>query len=313
MFFFADRRAVRIAAVGALTALTGLAVAACGGAASSSESPGGQIGVTAAFYPLQYAVERIGGPYVHVTGLTQPGAEPHDLELTPRQVLAMQKSTLIVYEKGFQPAVDDAVSSLQTDAGLDVSAAARLTLQAPAEGGTTDPGSLDPHFWLDPTRYADVVTSIGAELAVRDPAHAATYTANATAMVGELSTLDTEFRTGLAHCAVPDIVTGHAAFGYLAEHYGLTQVAISGISPDIEPTAAQLAQVVQVVQARHVSTVYAETLVSPALVETIARETGAQVKTLDPIEGITSESAGPDYFAVMRANLATLEKGQQCT
>ncbi len=304
------RKTRALAGVAAVAALT---LAGCGGTAGSAESPGGQIGVTAAFYPLQYAVERVGGDHVHVTGLTRPGAEPHELELTPRQVADMTKSTLVVYEKGFQPAVDDAVASVASDAGFDVSAAARLTLQLPHESGAQSTLSVDPHFWLDPTRYADVVSALGAELAAKDPANAAAYTANADTLVAELTTLDKEFETGLAHCASTDIVTGHAAFGYLAERYGLNQASVSGISPDIEPTAAQMSSIVSLITSKGVSTVYAETLVSPALVETIAKETGAKVAVLDPIEGITGESAGTDYLEVMRANLAILEKGQRCT
>jgi len=296
-------------------AVAAIALAGCSGTATSQESPGGRMGVTAAFYPLQYAAERVGGDHVHVVGLTKPGAEPHDLELTPQQVVAMTKSTVVVYEKGFQPAVDAAVAAQAKAAGFDVSAAARLTLAPPSgEGGSTASSlAVDPHFWLDPIRYADVVTAIAARFEAKDPANAAAYAANADAMVSELKSLDSAYVSGLAHCADTEIVTGHAAFGYLAQRYGLTQVAISGISPDLEPTAASMSRAVQLIRAHHVTTVYAETLVSPALAETIARETRSRVALLDPVEGITTQSAGQDYFAVMRANLATLEKGQVCT
>lgn len=292
-------------------AVAALTLSACGAGADPAAQ--GKIAVTAAFYPLQYAAEQVGGDRVVVTGLTKPGAEPHELKLTPRQVAAMTDATLIVYEKGFQPAVDDAVATVGGNAAFDVSKAARLTLEAPHESGAQQAMAVDPHFWLDPTRYADVVTAIGDELATKDPAGATAYRANARAMVDRLTTLDHEFETGLAHCANTEIVTGHAAFGYLAERYGLTQLSVTGISPDIEPSAAQMSTIVDTIRAHHVSTVYAETLVSPALVETIAQETGAGVAVLDPIEGITSESAGQDYFAVMRADLATLQKGQQCS
>ncbi len=301
----------RRAAFAALTVSAMLALGACGGP-GTTEGPRGRLQVTAAFYPLQYAVERVGGAHVQVTGLTRPGAEPHDLELTPREVVDMTTSKVIVYEKGFQPAVDDAVASIGGDTGFDVSSAAELTLPAPTESGARSALSVDPHFWLDPVRYARVVTAIAARLAAVDPANATVYTQNADTLVAQLRELDQAFRTGLAHCADTELVTGHAAFGYLARRYGLTQLSVSGISPDIEPTAAQMSAIVSVIRTHHVSTIYAETLVSPALVDTIARETGARVEVLDPIEGITSASAGSDYLAVMRADLATLERGQQC-
>ncbi len=299
-------------------ALTAVALtAACTTAASNGASrPGGQISVGAAFYPLEYAVEQIGGDHVHVLPLTKPGAEPHDLELTPQQVVGLHQATVVVYERGFQPAVDSAVDQLDKGVGFDVSGPADLTLTAADEETSSAtngaPGSKDPHFWLDPKRYAAVVTAIGAELAAKDPANASTYAANTTALVGKLTALDTDFAAGLKGCRLKDIVTGHAAFGYLSQRYGLTQVSVSGISPDAEPTASAMARIVTTIKDHHVTTVYAETLVSPALVDTIAHETGAQVKVLDPIEGITSASAGTDYLQVMQANLATLRAGQQC-
>jgi zinc transport system substrate-binding protein len=304
------RRLIPALAFALTGALAGTLVSGC---ADSTTSTDGRLQVVAAFYPLALAAEQVGGEHVDVTSLTKPGAEPHDLELTPRQVVDMTRAALVIYESGFQPAIDQAVASQARDAGFDVSPAARLTLSAPADPGGTGDLAVDPHFWLDPIRYADVVKAIGVELARKDPSHAAGYTANADAMVQRLTSLDSAFRAGLAHCADTEIVTGHAAFGYLAERYGLTQVAITGISPDQEPTAAAMSDIVQLIKEHHVTTVYAETLVSPALAETVAREAGAQVAVLDPIEGITSQSAGQDYFAVMRSNLATLETGQQCS
>lgn len=307
------RRVVPAALVLSAVALS----AACSTSAAGDDGDTGkQIQVAAAFYPLEYAVEQIGGNHVKVLPLTKPGSEPHDLELTPQQVVGLHKATAVVYEKGFQPAVDSAVAQLGKGVGFDVSPAANLDLRATAEPGEAESsagtGAKDPHFWLDPQRYAAVVTAIGADLAAKDPANASTYTANATTLVGKVKALDADFAAGLKDCTLKDIVTGHAAFGYLAQRYGLTQVAVSGISPDAEPTASAMARIVSTIRAQHVTTVYAETLVSPALVDTIAHETGAQVKVLDPIEGITSASAGTDYLQVMQANLATLRAGQQC-
>lgn len=282
--------------------------------------------VASAFYPLELAVARIGGDRVAVTPLTQPGADPHDAELTPREVGQLSSVDLVVFLSEFQPAVDDAVGSVAGDRALDVSQYADLTLTASDDGhdhsGETDEEhaehadeaeATDPHFWLDPTRMATVATAVGDDFATRDPANAATYRANASALVADLTTLDEDFTTGLKTCESKDLVTGHAAFGYLAGRYGLGQEGIAGISPDAEPDAATLRDLVAHVRDSGVSTVYAETLVSPALAETIARETGAKVAVLDPLEGLTDASAGSDYLEVMRANLQTLREGQGCT
>jgi len=302
--------------LGPAAAVVALALtSACGSGLGGSDS--GKVTVAAAFYPLEYAVSQVGGDLVEVEPLTKPGAEPHDLELNPRQVADVALADLVVYEKGFQPAVDDAVRSEARHTALDVSAAARLDLTAAdeteAHPGHDDHAAKDPHFWLDPMRYADVGDAIGVELGRRDPAHAATYTANAKAFRASMTSLDRQFRAGLQDCRVKDLVTSHAAFGYLARAYGLTQQSITGLTPDAEPSPAALADITDRIERSGATTVYAETLVSEDVARTLARETGARLAVLDPIEGITTASAGRDYPAVMRANLATLVAGQECS
>jgi zinc transport system substrate-binding protein len=249
----------------------------------------------------------------------------------------MTKARLVVYADGFQPAVDDAMAQVDPSHVLDVAAAARLTLPATEEGhdhggaegpsveGTAPPTDAphasgdghdhaadDPHFWLDPQRYAAVARAIGARLAKDDPADAATYEKNTAAFVARLTALDRSYRTGLASCRSTVVVTSHAAFGYLAQRYGLDQHGIAGISPEAEPSAAGLKAVSDLVRSEGVTTIFQETLVEPQLADTIARSTGATVATLDPVEGITDASAGRDYFEVMRSNLAALRKGLGC-
>ena len=300
-------------------------VSACGAAGGRGAED--RLNVVAAFYPLQYALAQIGGTAVEVTALTKPGAEPHDVELSPRQVAAVAEADLVVYEKHFQPAVDDAVAGQAHDTAFDVSPAARLDLMAVedehdhggetaeehadhAPGGT---GARDPHFWLDPMRYADVGDAIATELAARDQTHATAYRANAKAFRASMTALDSEFRTGLKSCRVHELVTSHAAFGYLAQSYGLHQESITGLTPDAEPSPSAMAELTRHIRATGASTVYAETLVSEDVARTLARETGARLAVLDPVEGITSASAGRDYPTVMRANLQILRTGQECS
>jgi len=281
--------------------------------------------VTAAFYPLEWASQRVGGDLVDVTGLTKPGGEPHDLELTPKAVAELASSDVVVYLKTFQPAVDDAVATQARAASFDVSTDADLTITATEdshdhegegeEHSEEEPakGATDPHFWLDPLRLAQVGTALGERFASADPAHAQTYRENATALASDLQALHADFEKGLSSCANKELVTGHSAFAYLAARYGLSQEGIAGVSPDAEPDAATIREIVEHVKEHDVSTVYSETLVSPALAETIARESGAQVAVLDPIEGLTDSSAGEDYLEVMRSNLEALTKGQECS
>ena len=290
--------------LGALALLTG-----CSSGADAAGSDG-SLKIAASFYPLQYVTQRIVGDRATVTSLTPPGTEPHDLELTPKDVAAVSDASLVVYLAGFQPAVDEAVDvESGGDRVVNVASAATLD-RTVAEEGTS--GS-DPHFWLDPQRLSAVATLIEKRLAAADPAGASTYQANLSTLAADLTTLDGEFRTGLASCANKDLVTSHQAFGYLAERYGLTQVGISGLSPEQEPDPATLARVTDFVRANKVRTIYYETLISPAIARTVASETGARTAVLDPIEGITDQSQGDDYFAIMRSNLKDLQEGQPCS
>jgi zinc transport system substrate-binding protein len=309
----------------ATAAATALLLAACGSSGDDAAAAEDGVSVEAAFYPLQWAAERVGGERVDVSSLTPPGAEPHDLELTPQDVASLSEADLVVYLEGFQPALDDAVVEAG-DAAWDAGDAADLSLTTTEEhdhegeteeehaGHADEEGGevVDPHFWLDPTRLADVGDALADRLAEVDPDGADTYRDNAAALRTDLEALDAEMQQGLARCAVTTVVTSHDAFGYLADRYGLEVVGISGLSPSTEPSPSQLAEISTLVRERGVTTVYTETLVDPAVAETVAEEAGVQTAVLDPIEGLSDESAGDDYLAVMRADLATLQEGQGC-
>jgi zinc transport system substrate-binding protein len=297
------------AALGALVLTSGCGGAAAGSTSGSSAAANGKLKVTASFYPLQYVTARITGDRAVVHSLTKPGAEPHDLELTPRDVARVSDADLVVYLGGFQAAVDDAVKTEAKDHADDVAGPAHLDRTVSEEGQT----GTDPHFWLDPERLSAVATQIEQRLARIDPAGAATYQANLAALTSDLTALDGELRRGLATCANKDLVTSHQAFGYLAERYGMTQVGITGLSPEQEPDSATLARVTDFVRKNKVHTIYFETLVSPAIANTVAGETGAATAVLDPIEGITAKSQGRDYLAIMRSNLKNLQEGQPCS
>lgn len=301
-----------------------LFLAGCGAASPGADD--GRLQLLASFYPLQYVTEHVGGDRVSVSSLTPPGAEPHDLELTPQDVAAVSEADLVVVLGGFQPAVDEAVEQQAADTHLDVAEAASLNLAATADEHGDEDGHADedadahadetagdPHFWLDPLRLADVADAVADRLSEVDPEGEQAFRAGADDLRTELVALDDEISSGLAQCESTDLVVSHEAFGYLAQRYGLDQVGIAGLSPDSEPQPGALAEVTDQVQERGVTTIFTETLVSPALAETVAAETGATTAVLDPLEGLTDESAGDDYVEVMRANLEALRTGLTCT
>jgi zinc transport system substrate-binding protein len=267
-------------------------LAGCGGAAGSGKKT-----IVAAFYPLAFAAERIGGSDFQVENLTPPGSEPHDLELTPKAVARIESAGVVLYlSHGFQPAVSKAVEQAS---GKRIDVLAGLPLHQSSQEGLT----ADPHVWLDPVLFEQIVRKIGAVL--NRPVGR---------LAAQLRQLDRDYRAGLRRCTRRGIVTSHAAFGYLGRRYGLQQVPITGLAPESEPTPQQLADVVDVVRRTHATTVFFETLVSPRLADTVAREAGAKTAVLDPIEGLTpsEQSHGDNYLTLMRNNLAALREALGC-
>nr|WP_042196775.1 metal ABC transporter substrate-binding protein [Paenibacillus camerounensis] len=173
-----------------------------------------------------------------------------------------------------------------------------------------DHGGLDPHVWLSPALAIREVRNIEAALAAASPDHAAAFKANADSYAAKLEQLDRDFKDGLSNTKRKDFITQHAAFGYLAREYGLTQVPIAGLSPEQEPSAAQMAGIIEFAKANDVKTIFFETLISSSVAETIAQEIGAKAAVLNPVEGLTEEdrSRGLDYIAIMRQNLEALKK-----
>ncbi|MDX6263066.1 MAG: zinc transport system substrate-binding protein [Kribbellaceae bacterium] len=324
------------AVVAGLAALAVVTLAGCGDNAAGGSD--GKLDVVASFYPLEFIARSVGGDAVNVTTLTAPGVEPHDLELTPKQVGAIAQAKLVVYEKNLQPAVDEAVDQNAKDAGFDIAPAAKLEAtgadfeehgQGEAAGPTGTPSNtvkpasyvapaayttdgLDPHFWLDPIRYEGVVQAVTDKLVATDPAHADGYKQRAATLLGEVGKLDTEYKAGLTDCKLKTFVTSHEAFAYMAKRYGLTMVGIAGFTPDAEPTPTRIKEVQEIVQKQQVTTIFYEELVSPKVAESIARDVHVKTAVLSPIEGLSDANSQETYLSLMRENLQELQKANSC-
>ncbi|AQU68809.1 metal ABC transporter substrate-binding protein [Streptomyces niveus] len=330
------RRLIPTAALAGSVTLGLVALSACspsdaadggGGAGGKGD---GRLAVIASFYPMQYLAEEIGGTHVDVSTLTRPGVEPHDLELGTRQAAQLGEADYILYLKGLQPAVDEAIAAAGVKNTVDAATLTELEKHGSevghshgdehageehAEDGHAEEehagegeAGTDPHIWLDPVKYAEVAKGVGASLEKADPDNAKAYRKNTTALVERLTTLDTEFEKGLADTSTKTFITTHSAFGYLAERYGLKQESISGLSPESEPSPARIKELRSIATRDKVGTVFFETLVSDKTAKTVAADSGLKTDVLDPIEGITKKSEGADYVEVMESNLAALEK-----
>ena len=288
--------------------------------AAPTAAPSGALTVSTSFYPIQYLAQAIGGEHVAVTSVTPTNVEPHDFELSPKDVTALSASSLVLYVSGFQPSLDDALAQVSGPTVVDLAGSVDLVhhdgVEEEHEEGATEAAhdhdaaaALDPHFWLDPVRMQAAAKAVEAALAQADPAHADDYAANLDTLNATLTDLNTSYSTGLGHCERTTFVTSHAAFGYLADRYSLTQASISGVDPESEPSPAELAEVKKVVESTGTTTIFTEELVSPETAQAVAAETGAQTRVLSPIE---SAPESGDYAGVMRTNLEELRTALSC-
>ncbi len=261
--------------------------------------------VVASFYPLAEFAKQVGGDLVSVTNLTPAGSEPHDFDPSPRDIATLQHSNVFIYNgAGLEPWVPHVLPDLQNNNVAIVNVTATDIPLIPN----------DPHVWLDPLAAIIEVQKIAKAFSEADPQYAAQYMQRATAYIAALQTLNTEFAQGLRMCKRREVVTSHAVFAYMGRQYTFTMIPIAGISPDEEPSPARLAEVATLVRARGIRHILFETLVSPALSETIAKETGATTLSFNPLEGLTEQeiAVGKNYISVQRENLVAIRTALDC-
>ncbi|MEV8015552.1 zinc ABC transporter substrate-binding protein [Streptomyces sp. NPDC086554] len=320
------RRLIPTAAIASATVLGLTALSACSSSNAADKDGDGKLNVIASFYPMQFLAQEIGGDHVSVETLTKPGVEPHDLELSPKQTASLGEADFILYLKGIQPAVDDAIGQSGVKNTVDAATLTKLEKHGTEVGhdhghegeehadehgdehSEEGEAGADPHIWLDPVKYAEVAEGVGKAMEKADPDHAAAYKKNTKDLVKKLDGLNTKFEDGLKNTKTKTFITTHSAFGYLAERYGLDQEGIAGLDPESDPSPARIKELQGIAKEDDVSTVFFETLASDDTAETLAKDTGLKTDVLDPLEGITGKSKGDDYVEVMESNLTALEK-----
>ena len=300
----------RIYIVIVIVALVGFFLLTFRGPATNEAS--GKLRVVTSFYPLYYFAQAIGGEHAAVTNIIPSGVEPHDHELTARDIATIEESKLLILNGGGLETWGDKIrQNVDLSRTLLLIAGEDLVTRHIVEDGES---VTDPHVWLSPPLAEQMVERIGAGFSKVDPENAVYYKANVDALNTRLAAVDAEYREGLLECATKDIITSHAAFGYLAATYQLNQVSIAGLSPDAEPSPKQMADIARFAKEHKVGYIFFESLVSPKLSQTIAAEVGARTLVLDPIEGISAvdKRAGEDYFSLMKSNLNNLRTALAC-
>ena len=268
------------------------------------------LSITTSFYPLAEFAQNVGGDLVHVTSLTPPGTEPHSFEPSPKTVASIYDSQLFLYNGGSIDGWAEQIAPSLTE----VEVLRMSDVITDAQKLRSSEGALDDHYWLSPLLAQVQVKAILQALVDLDFAHKDYYEDNADRYLAQLQELDRAYKAGLASCDQDVVVTSHAAFGYLADTYGFRQIAVTGMSPDEEPSAGTLAGIAEQARTQGVNYVFFETLLSPKLSQTLAEELGAQTLVFNPIEGLTPEelAQGKTYLSVMKENLFNLRTAMSC-
>lgn len=278
----------------------------------TTQNTSDKLQIVTSFYPLYFFASQIALDKAEIYNITPAGAEPHDYEPSTRDIAKIEDSSVLILNGAkLEPWGDEIKENLKDKKTLIIEVGETIANQEIVDDGEK---MRDPHIWLDPILAKKEASTIAQALSQADPTNTAFYQANAQTLLIKLDFLDSQFRQGLNNCLKKDIITSHTAFGYLASRYGLNQVAISGLSPDVEPSVQQLTQVAEFAKKNQVKYIFFESLISPKLSQIIADELGAQTLALNPIEGLTDEEIknGKNYFSEMENNLTNLKIALEC-
>jgi zinc transport system substrate-binding protein len=283
-----------------------------------------RIVVVTTLFPLYDFARNIGQDKVEVTLLLPPGVEAHMFEPRPADMVRIDKADVFVYTDRFmEPWVADLLKSVTNKSLVVVDSSAGVSLieeaghdEAGEEPAGHQHGGMDPHIWLDFSNAQKMVDNICAAFVQKDPQNKDFYTDNATACKQKLDQLDGQYRQALEKCKYRTIVhAGHVAFGYMARRYHLTFLsAYKGFSPDSEPSAKNMADLIEKMKQAGVKYVYFEELISPKVAETLAGETGAQLLPLNGAHNVSKDALvrGDTFISIMQRNLDSLKKGLEC-
>lgn len=305
-------------------------LAACGSNTDSSTSDDKKTEIYTSTFATAAIAREIGGDQVNVKMIVPPGADPHSYEPTSKQLTEIAKgdlflltgTTLEPYSKKIQESLKGTdVRFIETSKDVTL-LKSDATLHAHEEEGHTedehaheeeehDHGKYDPHVWLDPVNAKAMARSITAALSKEVPKDKATFEKNLKAFDQQADALDKEFKQAVADGSKKELLVTHAAYGYLAERYGFTQLPIAGISPSDEPSQKQLAALVKEARMHDLKYVAFEETVSPKVARVIQKEIGAKSVTIHNLESVTKSQQNSSYFKLMEENVQTLKQALQ--
>ncbi|MCL4378142.1 MAG: zinc ABC transporter substrate-binding protein [Actinobacteria bacterium] len=273
-----------------------------------------KIQIVTTLFPLYDFAKNIGQDKVEVSLLLPPGVDAHTFEPRPSDVILINQADVFIYTGKFmEPWADDIVKSVTNKNLIVVNASNGVTLIPAAPNDSNKQKSqMDPHIWLDFDNAGIIVNSIAKALSEKDPVNSHIYEKNTRDYLQQLKDLDDEYKLDLSKCSSKEIIyAGHYAFGYLAKRYGLKYLAAQGVSPDSEPTAVDLINLVNQIKKDNIKYIFYEELASPKIAQTLSSETGAKLLLLNAGHNITREQLrqGVAFISIMKNNLANLKIG----
>lgn len=306
-----------ITAIALSTAIVGCSKPDNSNNTSSNKKQDKSLKIVTTFYPMYDFTKNVIGSNGKVEMLIPAGTEPHDFEPAPKDIAKIENADVFVYNSdSMETWVPKVLKTLDNknikvvDASKGISLMEGTDEEEDKHAGKEQEQPLDPHVWLDPVLAQKEVENIKQAVIEVDSPHKQDYEKNAEQFITKLKDLDNEFKTTFGNAKHKEFVTQHAAFGYLAKEYGLTQIPIAGLSPDQEPSPAKLADLQKYVKDNNIKIIYFEEIASPKVAKALADETGAKTAVLSPIEGITKDeqAKGIDYISYMKKNLDALKQ-----
>ncbi|MCL0028816.1 zinc ABC transporter substrate-binding protein [Dehalococcoidia bacterium] len=296
------------------------------GTDSSQDEKQQQLQVVTTLYPLEYFARRIGGDLVEVVNLVGAGVSGHDYEPSSDDMRTMQTANLIIVNgAGWEPWIDRAIANLddRVQTVIDVSQGL-LTNGTPSSAEEEEDSShheehdheigMDPHFWLDPLKAKIQVKAVMEALSSSDRMNLDVYKENTQRLLADIDLLHSQYSSNFEECRHNVFVTSHAAFGHLASRYGLIQISLTGMGSHAEPSSAKLAQLTRQISASGVEYILEATFSGRRLSETVAKEIGATILDIHPLESLTPDQVdnGKTYLTLMRSNLESFNTAMEC-
>lgn len=302
--------------------LSALLLAACGNKDIIKKND--QISIYTTVYPLQYFAERIGGDAVNVQSIYPPGADEHTFDPTQKDMMALADADLFFYiGLGLEGFVENAEKTLKNEHVKMIATADLITEDMLEEGHSHDEedyeeeghedhhhGDVDPHVWISPVLSDVLALSVKEALIEAAPEQKAVFEKNFEALRDDLIKLDREFMEMAETAPTKTFYVSHAAFGYIADTYGLEQIAIAGLNSQSEPSQKQLAALVKEAKEQNVKYILFEQNITSKLTDVIRKEIGAESLLLHNLGVLTQDDIQnkEDYLSLMQRNIKTLKQ-----